>query len=100
MEKVVWKDATSYSRNQKERDPRVLKCMIGNIDVCVHRHIYYEGWLLSSNHLQIDKMELGSIPLEEAKEKALHIVYNRIGEKISKLQHSLSILKGILEKQE
>lgn len=68
--------------------------------VFIDIHIYYEGWLLTSQYLQIDKKELGSIPLEEAKQKALRIVYNRIGKKISELLHSQSILEGILEKQE
>lgn len=46
---VQWKDATSYSYNDKERVPRIWETTIGAIRLSVHRYIGLDGWYLSTN---------------------------------------------------
>jgi len=72
---IQWEDKTTYSRDDNERIPQILEARINSIGICVHRHIRYPGkWLLTSKYLFIDKMELKSENIDDAKKEALSIV--------------------------
>uniref|UniRef100_A0A6H2A083 Uncharacterized protein n=1 Tax=viral metagenome TaxID=1070528 RepID=A0A6H2A083_9ZZZZ len=76
---IQWKDETSYSISDKERMPSIWEARINAIDICVHRHIHYPGkWLLASRYIGIEKKELNSNDIDEAKKEALFIVYKHL----------------------
>ena len=66
-----WKDVTSYSQGDDQKEPRVLEVMFGSICLKVHRHIHYPTgkWLASC--LFFKNRELASPVLSEAKSQAV-----------------------------
>ena len=50
---LLWKDATTYSRGETDRNPRVWTANVGRLKMTVHRHIHYPKnvWLLSCDPL-------------------------------------------------
>lgn len=80
---IEWKDITSYSRRDKERNPTVLSADIYGITIIVHKYIGYgDAWLLTCRYLKIDKHNLKTTDLKTAKENALdylkQILYSEI----------------------
>lgn len=80
-----WKDATSYSRDDKERIPRVWKINFGKFTLTVHRHIYYDPkmWLASSD--LFEHREMGE-DLEEAKKKAIELLKSKLTTAIKEME--------------
>lgn len=68
-----WKDATSYSRGDKDRTPTVLEINLGAYRLVVmSSHIYYPGkWVMTLRPLIESPFELNVETLEEAKVKAI-----------------------------
>ena len=85
--KNEWKDITTYSQRDTERIPRTWKLTLEeiNYEIIVTRHIYYEDtWLLTCRKANIDMLDLKTDDIEEAKEKALKLIYNYLNEFIDK----------------
>ena len=97
---AVWKDTTSYSQNERGKvAPRTWSSDIGNVDIKIHRHIYYEPdiWLMSCNYLNISNHELDSKDVDKAKEEALSIAKNMIEYRISEFQKQLDFFERLLK---
>lgn len=72
--KKQWKDCSTFSRMDKERIPSTWKLKVGNVSICVHRHIHYPGkWLLSCD-LFFNNRELKPEGIEQAKCQAVAMV--------------------------
>ncbi|GAB6454188.1 hypothetical protein bcgnr5369_25240 [Bacillus cereus] len=98
MEKnIIWKDKSSYSRAQREQAPSVLTATIGKIDITVHRHIFYKGWVLSSRKLDIKTEPLDFENLEDCKKQALEKVTTLLEGKIKEYQDAQSTIKNVLD---
>lgn len=68
---IAWKDVSSCSRGGLGI-PTAWECRIGDIRICVHRHIDYPGaWLLSCVPVIIDKKPLKSAGIAQAKDEAI-----------------------------
>ncbi|MCY9592384.1 hypothetical protein PC41400_14825 [Paenibacillus chitinolyticus] len=90
---ITWKDTTSYSqRKRKDTEPRSWTAVINKADIMVHRHIHYgsDMWLLSSRYLDLDKIELKSKDINEAKNESLDKLK-------SILEHNINEMEAIIE---
>lgn len=86
----MYKDITTYSRNEKEKKPRVLENNSNGVKFKVHKHIYYGNeWLLSCDELDIDKRDLNTEDIEEAKEKAIIEMVISLGKVIQKYEKAI-----------
>lgn len=73
-----WKDVSRYSQTDKERKPKSWKATINDLEVLVHRHIYYDGWVLTVRELNIDKKQLSGEDIEDCKKQALDFVRKEV----------------------
>jgi hypothetical protein len=82
VERLEWKDTTSYSRDDKERIPRTWKLEkeYYKLSICVTRIVHYEGWYMNCYNLGMIEVSLKTGNLEEAKKEALRLVADRIDE--------------------
>lgn len=93
---IIWRDTSSYSRSQREQAPSVLTTTIGKIDITVHRHIFYKGWVLSSRELDIQTEQLDFENLEDCKKQALEKVTTLLERKIKEFQDVQSTINNSL----
>ena len=70
---IIWKDVTTYKQGDAERKPNVIDCKLSkSINLRVHKHIYFgEEWLLSCVFIGIERLQLNTTDIEEAKKLAL-----------------------------
>ncbi len=87
---LEWKDASSYSRNDKERIPTVWELKVGGLRIVVHRIIHYPEWYVSCYNLNIENKCLYTDDVEEAKAIGIKTIINKIEE----LEKAKSILIG------
>jgi hypothetical protein len=75
MGDAKWTDASSYSRDDKERTPTAWHLDVFPLTVSVHRHTYYEPtvWLLTAEPFAFRRV-LESTDADAAKAEALAIV--------------------------
>jgi len=89
MSKPKWKDTTSYRQGERASTakPRSWEMItMSNLRVIVHRHIDDPySWFLSCYDLRIEKLQLNSEDIEEAKEEAIQIVRARLQEHLNSL---------------
>jgi hypothetical protein len=92
---LEWKDKSSYSRDDKERNPNHWITQLDKVDVSIHRHIHYDKdkWLTSSRYLQIEKLVLKNKDVEVAKNEALTIAKEEITKKLNELEAALKVIK-------
>lgn len=83
---VQWKDATSYSYNDKERVPRIWETTIGAIRLSVHRYIGLDGWYLSTNPDICSTRTLKGETHEQAKQEAILLMLKWSREQVSALE--------------
>ncbi len=71
----VWKDASSYSKSDKERIPNTWVLNFRVWGLTIHRHVHYspDVWLMSCHSLGISQREIGKVSVEEAQAEALRI---------------------------
>lgn len=88
----IWKDDSSYSQNDKKRIPSCWRMDVKDfISIQVHRHIYYENtWLLSCKELNLDKFDLMTNDVEQAKSQALTIIIKRCNDLLQKTNEFLN----------
>ena len=70
----IWKDATSYSRDQKERIPTAFSTKVGGIEIYItHSHVMYKPeWIFHCRELGFDTKPIGKdLTAFEAAIKAL-----------------------------
>jgi hypothetical protein len=91
QEKPIWRDETTYSRDDKDRNPSIWNLYAGNLKITVHRHIHYapDIWLLSCSDFY-DKYELPDKDVEKAKKRAISLV----SEKVEKMYEIILTLEG------
>lgn len=95
MKDLIWKDATSYSKNDSERIPRVWETMAGASKITVHRHIFYKDtWLITCRNLGIEHRDLKTDDLKEAKTRAIEIVVDRALEIVLEMEKIIDALGG------
>jgi len=84
-----WKDATSYSRADKERTPRVWELQDGRLRILLHRiHDIPDAWFVSCYLLQISDKALKAKDIEGAKKEAIAIVkkaFNELADSFKRL---------------
>lgn len=86
----MYKDITTHSRNEKEREPRILENTVNGVKFVVHKHIAYEDeWILTCRELNIDKKSLHTDDMEEAKEKALREMVKLLENAILKYKNAI-----------
>lgn len=98
MSKYKWADITTYSRGDKERTPRVLSLnlMEFNCEIIVRRHIYFpDTWVLSCKSIGVDKRELTTNDLEEAKNKAIELVLNGLEKRRVEIEATIAEIKSL-----
>ena len=75
---AAWVDATSYSRDMKERVPNVWKVASnGVVLLVISKHIYNpESWAMTCQAIDIDAKAIGPLTMtsQEAQNKAAAIV--------------------------
>lgn len=95
MKELIWKDATSYSRNDSERIPTVWELELGEYTIMVHRHIYYKDtWLLTCREMGVDKINLNTDAIEKAQTIAIKSIISLVEVKIAKMKKVIDALKG------
>ena len=79
---MEWKDVTTYDRYDKERIPTCFSTSIGDLIITVvSSHIYHKGeWVMHCYNIGINTLPLNVKTLDEAKEKAIENVKNKITE--------------------
>lgn len=89
----MYKDITSYSRDDRERKPRILENSVNDIIFKIHKHIYFEDeWLLSCAELGIDKKQLDTYEMEEAKVRGIMLMRKLLQDRIEKYQKAVDKL--------
>lgn len=93
---MEWKDVTRYSQSCKEKKPSSWEIDIDGMKVYITlTHIYHPGqWVMHCRDLELREIELNVGTEEEAKEKAIKIVYEKIKSTISELNKALSLLEN------
>lgn len=87
---IKWKDVSSYSQTDKEREPKAYEVRVGFFRLVVHRHIHYPKttWLASCD--LFSNMSLSNTNINSAKEEALQMLKIR-------LTQSLSAIESVME---
>jgi hypothetical protein len=82
----TWKDATSYSRDDRKREPTIWETHVSGVEVMVHRHIYNgpDTWLLSCRDVGIERRELRSKDIDAAKREAAKLLAKLLREKAAR----------------
>ena len=71
---ILWQDQTSYSRDDKTREPRVWALKVRGLRISVSKHIHFEGgWVLDCQPW-FDVYDLHTTDSEQARRKALELV--------------------------
>lgn len=70
---AIWRDATSYSRNDTERVPTIFETEIGGCRISVIvGHIYYPNtWIMNCYELNIKEKTLKCVTAESAAQLAI-----------------------------
>lgn len=77
MSEQHWIDVTSYSRDDKQREPKTWEQRVGDLHVIVTRHIRHPGsWLIRCDQLGVE-YDAGDIPLAKAQLRAVQAVQAR-----------------------
>ena len=99
MEDKDWKDVSSYSRGDKERIPTILelrRLSPFNTRLILHRHIYYPNtWVVSCKGTDIDKVDLHTDNVEEAKCLAVDYIIKYAEGLLNKWIDIIDVLKNI-----
>jgi hypothetical protein len=77
---MKWKDATSYSRDDKEKVPNAFQLENVSFRLSVHRMHRLQGWFLTCYDVGrlFEGRQLVAEDLEEAKKEAVDLVYEKL----------------------
>lgn len=94
----MYKDITTYSRNDVKKEIHVLENEANGIKFRVHKHIDYGNeWLLSCYELNISNVPLKTEDMNEAKEKALVEMVKFFNKMVQKYKKAIEELKVKIE---
>ena len=97
MEDKDWKDVTSYNQRDTERIPSTLelrRLTPFNTRLVIHRHIYYpDTWLVSCGGTSIDKINLYTNDVEEAKHLAIDYMIDYAEKLLDKWSNIIKVIK-------
>jgi hypothetical protein len=87
VSKIVWKDVSSFSRNDTERTSKTFEIRLNNFVLIVTRHIHYpaDAWVGRCHELSFQK-QLGSMQIEEAKTELVDRIKEILKAEISALE--------------
>lgn len=89
--KNMYKDITTYSRNDKDKKPRILENEANGIKFTIHKHIYYgDEWLLTCREIGVEHLHLHTDDMKEAREKAIIEMIRLLGIKISRFEKAIA----------
>lgn len=89
----MYKDITTYSKNDTERKPRVLENIANGVKFTVHKYVGLgDEWFIDCRELGIILMALHTEDMEEAKEKAIVEIESQLNRKIDKYLDAISAL--------
>lgn len=75
MQKLTWKDSTSYSSRDDVREPRVLETCLPIGRLVVHRYITSPGdWFVSLYNTPTERQHLYAKDLDGAKREGVKVV--------------------------
>ncbi|WP_341744698.1 hypothetical protein [Azonexus hydrophilus] len=76
-----WKDVSSYSQDDKVREPRTFELRVAGTRLVVTRHIHHapDAWVLNFSPF-VEGLEVGRGTAEEAKGAALEVVRAKLNE--------------------
>jgi hypothetical protein len=88
---MAWKDTSSWSRGEQDRsEPKSMELRTESLRLSLHRHMDYgRNWLVSCYSIGIDNFDLGDIPLEEAKHKAVLAVKQKLEQYLMEMEDAI-----------
>lgn len=87
----MYKNITTHSQRDTDRQPRVLENETNGVKFTVHKHIWYGNeWLLTCRELGVEMRSLHTEDMEEAKEKAIIEMIQLLGKAIRKYQKAIA----------
>ena len=96
-------DVTIYSREDKERTPKIVRFTTeSGVVFTIHKHMYYpdkyypETWLISSTGI-CDNVDLKTNDFEEAKVRGINHIKNILDKKRMKYQSAVEELDKLIE---
>lgn len=96
----MYKDITTHNRGDKERKVRILENVANGVRFVVHKHICYgDKWLLSCSELGVEKMDLKTEDVEEAKEKAIIEMIKLLGIAMQKYGNAIKEINRDFRKE-
>lgn len=77
---IVWKDCTSYSRNDKDKIPTAFETRVGELRISiVCNHVWYKGeWIFSCHELGLKEKHLGKMTPQVAADMAYLFCKNKV----------------------
>lgn len=80
MKNIIWKDISTFSKNDKEKISYCFSCEIADLrTVIVYNHIHHpKKWIMNCYKISIDEVELSAKNLEEAKTESIKIIYHTL----------------------
>ena len=95
---LVWKDTSSYSRDDKDRTPNSFDMYIHNLRISVHRHIHHppDVWLVSITPGSLSH-ELKSKDIEAAKAEALNFCLGWLNPIVAGVVDALNAQMDVIE---
>lgn len=83
---AIWKDVSSFSKNDKVRTPRTFELAFGAFRLVVTRHIHYADnvWLAKCDGL-FSERELRSVLAGDAKQEATKLAVLKLKEALEEL---------------
>ena len=88
---MIWKDSTSYSRDDKERVPTAWTTNTSELSITIVKaHIYYPGqWVMHCFALSMDTIKM-KIPDTATTSQAQELAVKMVKDRLEKLLDSLS----------
>lgn len=94
---LKWKDATSYSYNDKERIPVTFELILGELRIVVTRmYNLTDTWFLHCRKLHIDSHDLRVNDLEIAKHEALKLVKDALEVQVMFANQHVEMIRKLL----
>ncbi|MCO7127770.1 hypothetical protein NIE88_18655 [Sporolactobacillus shoreicorticis] len=82
---IFWQDDTDGNKKKRTGESDLFVLKANGFRVVLHRVIGLEGWFVSCYGLNVEKRELESEELEDAKKEALELIDGIAAVEISKL---------------
>jgi hypothetical protein len=84
-----WKDTTTYSRGDSDREPQTWHLQLVAHRLCVTRRVHLEGWFV--DHPLTLLRPLKSADVKDAQIEALHLLRELLLEAIAETNEALGV---------